>query len=99
MSSLPQSGPRQRRCTDIWRRLPILIPLPELIERSRIDISGVVHAGAHTGEEAESYEACGVSRVLWIEANPELMAALNEHVYPYGHVTVCACLGARCFPS
>ena len=33
--------------------------------------------------------------MLWIEANSDLMAPLNEHVFPYGHVTVCACLGAR----
>jgi FkbM family methyltransferase len=58
-------------------------------------ITGIVHAGAHVGQEAEAYEACGIEQVLWIEANPEMMAMLNEHVYPYGHVTVCACIGAR----
>lgn len=73
----------------------MLIPLSELIERYRMEISGVVHAGAHTGQEAEAYEKCGIEHVLWIEANPDLMAPLNEHVYPYGHLTVCACLGAR----
>ena len=73
----------------------MLFPLSELVERYRMKISGVVHAGAHTGQEAADYEACGIERVLWIEANPELMAPLNEHVFPYGHVSVCACLGAR----
>ena len=73
----------------------MLLPLPELIERYRMEITGVAHAGAHLGQEAEVYEQCGIERVLWIEANPDLMAPLNERVYPYGHVTVCACLGAR----
>lgn len=73
----------------------MLMPLPDLMARHRMRISGVVHAGAHTGEEAPIYEACGIERVLWIEADPDLMAALNENVYPLGHVTVCACLGAR----
>jgi FkbM family methyltransferase len=73
----------------------MLMPLPELIERHRMRISGIVHAGAHSGEEAAVYERCGIERVLWVEADPDLMATLNENVYPLGHVTACACLGAR----
>jgi FkbM family methyltransferase len=60
-----------------------------------MSVTGVVHAGAHTGQEAEVYEECGIERVLWIDANPDVIAPLNERVYPYGHVTVCACVGAR----
>jgi FkbM family methyltransferase len=66
-----------------------------MMSRYKMNITGVVHAGAHIGQEAESYEACGIERVLWIEANPDLIAILNERVFPYGHVTVCACIGAR----
>jgi FkbM family methyltransferase len=73
----------------------MLLALPELVERYRMKITGVVHVGAHIGQEAEDYEACGIEHVLWIEANPALMGQLNEHVYPYGHVTACACVGAR----
>jgi FkbM family methyltransferase len=73
----------------------MLMPLPDLIARHRMRISGVVHAGAHTGEEAPIYERCGIERVLWIEADHDLMETLNENVYPLGHVTACACLGAR----
>ena len=72
-----------------------MVPLAGLVDRYRMKIAGVVHAGAHTGQELEDYEACGIERVLWIEANPELMAPLNERVFPCGHVTVCACVGAR----
>ncbi|HUK06004.1 MAG TPA: FkbM family methyltransferase [Burkholderiales bacterium] len=73
----------------------MMFALPELIERYRMKITGVVHAGAHVGQEAEDYEACGIEQVLWIDANPEMMPYLNERVYPLGHVTVCACIGAR----
>jgi FkbM family methyltransferase len=72
-----------------------MFSLTELVERYKMKVTGVVHAGAHTGQEAEDYEACGIEQVLWIDANPEVMAPLNERVFPYGHVTVCACLGAR----
>jgi len=73
----------------------MMFPLDELIARHRMKVEGIVHCGAHLGQEAESYEACGVERVLWIEAIPELMERLNERVYPLGHTTVCACLGSR----
>jgi hypothetical protein len=51
----------------------MLLALPDLIERYRMRITGVVHVGAHTGQEVEAYEACGIEHVLWIEADPELM--------------------------
>ena len=73
----------------------MMFPLNELIERHRMKIGGIVHCGAHLGQEADSYEACGVERVLWIDAIPELCERLNERVYPLGHTTVCACLGSR----
>ena len=73
----------------------MMFPLSELIERHRMKIGGIVHCGAHLGQEADSYEACGVERVLWIDAIPELCERLNERVFPLGHTTVCACLGSR----
>jgi FkbM family methyltransferase len=73
----------------------MMFPLPELVARHGMKVAGVVHAGAHTGQELEEYQACGIAHVLWIDANPELMGALNARVSPHGHVSVCACLGAR----
>ncbi len=73
----------------------MMFPIKQLIERHRMRVDGIVHCGAHVGQEAEAYEACGIEHVLWIEANPEMMAMLNERVYPFGHTTVCACIGAR----
>lgn len=39
---------------------------------------GVIHIGAHLGEEAEDYQNHGVKRVVWIEANPDLMTPLKQ---------------------
>lgn len=48
-------------------------------------ITGILHVGAHTGQEAEFYDSIGVKNVIWIEANPELIPRLKANVEPYGH--------------
>jgi len=44
-----------------------------------LPFKGVLHVGAHRGEEAEDYEKAGVKQVLWIEGNPELMDELKKN--------------------
>lgn len=64
----------------------MLIPLDQLIAAHNLRITGVVHAGAHLGEEADAYQAAGINRVWWIEGNHDLLAPLEQHVYQYpGH--------------
>ena len=41
--------------------------------------SGVLHLGAHTGQELNKYEQLGL-KVIWIEANPEIYARLCENL-------------------
>jgi len=38
----------------------------------------IVHVGAHWGEDAAFYEACGAQTVLWIEADPDTYARLQD---------------------
>lgn len=46
-------------------------------------IDGVIHAGAHKGEEASLYSGLGFGPVTWIEAIPKLAMELSERVkYP-----------------
>lgn len=70
----------------------MLIPLDQLIREHSLTIKGVVHAGAHTGEEAEAYHTAGVSDVWWIEGNSDVMPELLAHVKPYGHRVIHALL-------
>lgn len=65
----------------------MLIPLNELIKNHNLDISGVLHLGAHTGEEAEAYDANGVGAVYWVEGNPDLMRPLARHLARYPNQT------------
>jgi FkbM family methyltransferase len=72
----------------------VLIPLQDVIDRYGLAISGVIHAGAHLGQEAEIYGSCGIRDVLWIEANPKTIDELRTNVEPLGHRVASACLGA-----
>jgi len=58
----------------------MLIPLDGLIKKYGLKINGVLHLGAHLGEEAMVYYAENCGPVYWVEANPELIAPLTKHV-------------------
>jgi FkbM family methyltransferase len=68
----------------------MLIPFSQLKSRHGLGIRGILHVGAHLGEEAGAYQALGVTEVTWIEGNPELIPKLKTHVEPMGHRVVCA---------
>lgn len=72
----------------------MLIPLEWLNEEFGLEITGIVHAGAHLGEEAETYSKF-TDAVLWIEGNPDLIPALRRAVAPYHHDVICALVGAE----
>lgn len=40
----------------------------------------IVHVGAHTGQEAASYQSWGARRVVWVEAAPDIFARLQAHL-------------------
>lgn len=60
------------------------------------DVTGVLHLGAHFGEEADAYDKdmpwAGPARVHWVEANPDLVNALTIAVgsRPGHDITVAA---------
>lgn len=61
-----------------------MIPLKELIKKHDLKINGIIHIGAHLGQEAALYNQCGIQSVDWFEANPELIPGLVENVQKYG---------------
>lgn len=72
----------------------MLIPMDWLNQEFALDISGIVHCGAHLGEEAAIYNEY-TNTVLWVEGNPDLIPALRRAVAPYHHSVVCALVGAE----
>jgi len=58
----------------------MLINLRKICSDYGVGHTGVLHIGAHTGEERESYRACGFTKVVWVEANRELAEALERAI-------------------
>ena len=53
------------------------IDLKKFINNKNIKVKGVVHVGAHKGEEINLYRSIGIKKILLYEANPELIRFLN----------------------
>lgn len=76
-----------------WARELIFAPLPahqikqgmlitfeEVLKQLNKTPRGILHLGAHTGEESKSYQAGGVNAVIWIEGNPVVFKQLVENL-------------------
>lgn len=51
--------------------------LPGLLPRLGIEPRGIVHVGAHEGQEVPAYRDAGFSRIVLVEPNPHLAAGLR----------------------
>lgn len=54
--------------------------LPSILKAHGIASRGVVHVGAHYGQELEIYLACGFDPIVLVEANPAVFSRLTRHV-------------------
>lgn len=61
----------------------MMIPLSELISAYNVSPRGIIHVGAHEGQELESYLEHNVPEVIWIEANPVICEKLRMRLMPY----------------
>ena len=43
-----------------------------------IPIKGIIHIGAHEAEEYEDYKNISVEKIVWVEANPDLINYLQD---------------------
>ncbi|MFD2369934.1 FkbM family methyltransferase [Brevibacillus sp. GCM10020057] len=63
-----------------------MLDLGRLCRECGIEPRGVIHVGAHEGQELARYNAIGFSRVLFIEANPVVYQRLCQNVSTSPHV-------------
>lgn len=56
----------------------MIITVLELSKYWNIAPTGVLHVGAHLGEEALDYEKFGWTPTIWVEAQPNLVQTLNS---------------------
>lgn len=74
----------------------MLIPFKDICEKYKIATKGVIHVGAHHGEEIQDYYSNGVKHSVWIEANPSVFAVLEKTVAEYPKAfAVNACLSDK----
>lgn len=59
--------------------------LIDSLRKYKIPARGVVHIGAHQGQEAEQYDKIGFEKVIWFEANPEIFCLLVENLKTKPH--------------
>ena len=63
----------------------MLIKWEELVNQLNVRPKGVMHVGAHLGEEKEYYEASGMLPVYWIEAREDLVTEMRKFLLPPQH--------------
>jgi FkbM family methyltransferase len=56
----------------------MIIDLQSILISENITPLGVIHIGAHKGQELQIYEKCGFIKVIFIEANPEIFHHLEN---------------------
>lgn len=61
----------------------MIIDFNELWKEFNINATGVIHAGAHRGQEAPAYYANGITHTIWIEAIPSIYNYLLTAIAPY----------------
>lgn len=57
-----------------------MLDLDRLFREFRIEPRGVIHIGAHEGNEVNRYSAMGFRKVLLVEANPHVFSRLQKNV-------------------
>jgi FkbM family methyltransferase len=50
---------------------------------SETHIENIYHIGAHEGQEIHSYAENGVKKIIWFEANPDVIEKLHENLSLY----------------
>lgn len=63
----------------------MLIPIHEVLRSNRLDVTGIVHVGAHVCDEARDYHKARIPTVTWIEGDPVLIPECERRAARYGH--------------
>ncbi|MEG5135447.1 MULTISPECIES: FkbM family methyltransferase [unclassified Microcoleus] len=65
--------------------------LQKLCQEHSITPRGLIHIGAHEGQEMKEYQAMGVPKVLFIEANPSVFERLKQNIAGLPNVWAANC--------
>ena len=56
---------------------------------------GIIHVGAHEGEEAVDYRVKGIDNVIWIEANEDLIPKIKANPHVREQPVICAAVSNK----
>jgi len=74
----------------------MLIDLKYLKKKYNLKIKGIIHVGAHTGEEHKIYRQLGIKKVVWIEAIDELAEKLfDKFLKDKNNQVICATISDK----
>lgn len=70
---------------------PEMLPIDNLLKQYNIQPKGIIHIGAHEGQEVNTYKSWGVDNILYIEANPKVFAKLQKNLVSFPDVKIACC--------
>lgn len=85
------ASPQRESLRDLYSSL-VIIGVNALQKYWNINPVGVLHVGAHLGEEALDYERAKWLPVIWVEAQEKLCTQLREKLDSKFHSVVCAAI-------
>jgi FkbM family methyltransferase len=59
----------------------MLINFRDIWQRYQMNVTGVIHVGAHLAEEKDAYAEMQVPKVVWVEANGEVLYKLKDLIF------------------
>ncbi|MEG4249229.1 FkbM family methyltransferase [Microcoleus sp. Pol10D4] len=67
------------------------LDLQKLCQQYSIPPRGIIHIGAHEGQEMQEYQMMGAEKVLFVEANPSVFERLKAHIAGIPNVWLANC--------
>jgi FkbM family methyltransferase len=81
----------ERFRSQIFRQPAKMLDLPRLLKANSISPRGVIHIGAYEGKEIHTYQQMGVTKVLFVEANPVVFERLKQNIAGFNNVQAVNC--------
>lgn len=66
----------------------MIIEINEIIKKYNMNISGVIHIGAHYGEEIPNYVKVGIKNIILFEPLEENFKVLKKNISPYSNLNI-----------
>ena len=66
----------------------MIIEINEIIKKYNMNISGVIHIGAHYGEEIPNYVNVGIKNIILFEPLEENFKVLKKNISPYLNLNI-----------